>query len=251
MTGAVASIQRHPLKSHGREALERVTLAAGREMPWDRHWAVAHDAARLEEGNWAPCTNFSRGSKAPRLMAITARLDEDTGRLTLSHPDLPDLAFRPDDPAEAAQFIDWVRPICPPDRAQPDHIYSVNGRAMTDTDYPSVSLIGLASNRALGEHMGLDLSPLRWRANFWIEGLRPFEERDWIGRDISIGQALLHVTEPKVRCLATTANPATGQRDADTLTALRAMCGHQDFGVYAKVLQGGEVRLGDALELLP
>jgi uncharacterized protein YcbX len=109
-------------------------------------------------------------------------------------------------------------------------------------------LIGLASNRALGEYIGQDLSPLRWRSNFWIEGLRPFEEREWIGHEMRLGEAVLRVEEPKVRCLATTANPATGIRDTDTLKALNAMCGHQDFGVYAKVVKGGTVQVGDRLE---
>lgn len=251
MTPTVASLQRHPLKSHGRETLSRVTLAEGRGLPWDRHWAVAHEAAKLVEGEWAPCANFSRGSKAPGLMAINASLDEATATLTLTHPDRPVLSFRPDDGDDAARFIDWVRPLCPAERAMPARIYSVPGRGMTDTDYPSVSLIGLASNRALGEYVGLDMSPLRWRANVWIEGLRPFEERGWIGRKVRLGGAVLKIEEPKERCLATTANPATGQRDIDTLTALRAMHGDQDFGVYATVVEGGTVDVGDTLELLP
>ncbi|MFZ1725340.1 MAG: MOSC domain-containing protein [Albidovulum sp.] len=248
MTGKLTAIYRHPLKSHGREALETVALAAGREIPWDRHWAVAHDAAKLTEGAWNPCANFSHGSKAPGLMAINARLDEAEARLTLNHPERPDLTFRPDDPDDQTRFIDWVRPISPTDRALPARIFIVKGRSMTDTDYPSVSLIGLASNRALGEYMGVELSPLRWRGNFWIEHLRPFEEREWIGHEIRLGEAVLWVEEPKIRCLATTANPATGQRDADTLRALNAMFGHQEFGVYAKVIKGGNVRVGDRLE---
>ena len=251
MTPSVASIQRHPLKSHGREALASVTLTPGTGLPWDRHWAVAHEAAKLTEGEWGPCANFSIGAKAPRLMAIDARLDEATAALTLRHPEAPEITFRPDDPDDAARFIDWVQPLCPPDRARPARVYSVPGRGLTDTDYPSVSLISLASNRALGEHMGLDLSPLRWRANIWIEGANPFEERGWIGRRMRVGTAVLEIVEPKVRCLATTANPATGRRDADTLTALRALHGDQDFGVYARVVAAGTVSAGDAAELLP
>jgi uncharacterized protein YcbX len=212
---------------------------------------VAHEAAKIVEGEWAPCQNFSRGSKAPKLMAINAALDEATGALTLTHPERPDITFRPDDAAEAARFIDWVRPISPADRALPTRIYSVAGRGMTDTDYPSVSLISLASNRALAEHMGVDLSPLRWRGNIWLEGLKPWEERDWIGRRLRIGGAVLEIIEPKERCMATTANPATGERDADTLRALMAVHGDKNFGLYAKVVEAGEVNVGDQAELLP
>lgn len=248
MTATVASIQRHPLKSHGREDLATVTLTAGAGVPFDRAWAVAHEAAKLAPGQWAECVNFSRGSKAPLLMAIEARLDEAARSLTLTHPDRPALTIRPDDPADQARFLDWVRPLCPPDRAQPAGIYSVEGRGMTDTDYPSVSLISLSSNRALSEQMGIDLSPKRWRANFWIEGLPPFAEYDLIGQRLTLGTALLEIVEPIERCLATSANPATGIRDADTLGALQAACGNRNFGLYARVIGGGTVTRGDKLE---
>ena len=163
MTARLASIQRHPLKSHGRETLEGVRLTPGCALPWDRHWAVAHDAARLTEGAWAPCQNFSRGSKAARLTAISAKLDEGAAQLTLTHPDQAPITFAPDDPDDAARFIDWVRPLCPPDRAQPARIFSAPDIAMTDTDYQSVSVLSLASNADLSARMGQDLSPLRWR----------------------------------------------------------------------------------------
>ncbi|MEZ5777796.1 MAG: MOSC domain-containing protein [Paracoccaceae bacterium] len=251
MSRRVASIQRHPLKSHGRETLGTVLLTEGRTLPWDRHWAVAHDAAKLTAGEWGPCANFSRGSKAPNLMAISARFDEAARCLTLSHPDKPDLTFRPDDDADLPRFLDWVRPLCPPDRAQPVRIFNAAERGLTDTDYASVSILSCASNRALGEHVGLDLSMRRWRGNFWIEGLRPFEERSWIGRRLRLGKAIVKVVEPIARCLATSANPATGMRDVDTLGALKGLVGDQDFGVYATVVEGGTVSTGDLLEPLP
>jgi uncharacterized protein YcbX len=121
---------------------------------------------------------------------------------------------------------------------------------MTDTDYPSVSLISLSSNRVLGERLGQELSPRRWRGNFWIEGLEPFAEYDLIGQKVRLGDALLEVVEPIVRCLATTANPDTGVRDADTLGALRAGWGHQNFGIYARVVEGGAVHRGDGLSVV-
>ena len=249
MTISVAAIQRHPLKSHGREALDEVRLHAGEGMPWDRRWAVAHKEARIATGAWLPCQNFSRGSKAPRLMAIEARLDEARAELSLTHPDLPAITFRPDVPADQARFLDWVRPISPTDRAMPASIHSIPVRGMTDTDYPSISFISLESNRELGNRIGLDLSPKRWRGNFWIEGLEPFAEFDLIGRKIRLGETVIEVVEPIKRCLATTANPATGIRDADTLGTLKAGWGHQNFGLYGRVVQGGIVRRGDRIEV--
>lgn len=251
MTGRLVSIQRHPLKSHGREALVEVRLRPGAALPWDRHWAVAHDAARIVDGAWAACRNFSIGSKAPSLMAIDAELDEARAAITLHHPARPDLCFRPDDAEDAARFLDWVRPLCPPDRARPARIVSVRDVAMTDTDYASVSILSLSSNHALGNAIGQDLSPLRWRGNLWLDGLDPWEERGWIGKRIRIGEVVFEVKEPIVRCLATTTNPETGARDADTLGALNALHQAQEFGVYAVVETAGTLRCGDRVELLP
>ena len=248
MTATLANICRHPIKSHGREDLASARLIEGQGLPFDRHWAVAHDAAKLVAG-WNPCVNFARGAKAPGLMAISAHLDEASGAVTLSHPDKVDLTFCPADSGDLALFLEWVRDLNPADRAQPVQIVKA-GVAMTDTDFPSVSIFGLASNQDLSARMGQDLSPYRWRGNLWIDGLAPWAEFDWVGQDIKIGDAVLHVQERIVRCKATSANPATGQIDADTLGALQGGYGHQEFGVYAQVVSGGRLALGDKVTVL-
>jgi uncharacterized protein len=248
MTGTLAHICRHPIKSHGREELVQVTLAPGACLPFDRHWAVAHDAAKLT-GGWVPCVNFARGAKAQTLMAITAVLDEDTRQITLTHPDIGHLTFRPDDPADLSRFLQWVAPLNPADRAQPAGIVGV-GRGMTDTDFPSVSILSIASLRDLSARMGMDLSIHRWRGNLWLEGATPWAEEAWVGRTIRVGGAVLRIDERITRCKATTADPVTGRVDGDTLAALKADFGHQDFGVYATVIDGGPITRGDGWALL-
>ena len=248
MTGRLAQIHRHPIKGHGREALASAGLTAGACLPWDRHWAVAHDAARLVPG-WNACVNFARGAKAPALMAVTARLDEATRTVTLQHPDRGDITFRPDAPADLPHFLDWVRPLNPPERAQPSRIVTA-GRGMTDSDIPSLSIHGLASLHDLSTRMGRDLSVDRWRGNLWLDGAAPWAEFDWIGRHLSIGTAVLRIEERITRCAATTVDPETGRPDADTLSSLQTAFGHQDFGVFGVVVQPGRIATGDLWTLL-
>ncbi len=236
-------ITRHPIKGHGREDLASVLLIPGACLPWDRHWAVAHTAARLTDG-WNRCTNFARGAKAPGLMAITSTLNEATGEVVLSHPDRDTISFRPDDAADLPRFLDWVLPLNPPDRALPDRIVS-RGMGLTDSDFPSVSVLSETSLAALSQAMGTPLSPHRFRGNLWIDGAAPFAEFDWVGRNLRIGDVELEIRERITRCLATAANPSTGQRDADTLGALERGFGHQDFGVYAVVTKGGRIATDD------
>ena len=243
MTATLSTICRHPIKAHGREEIASALLVAGECLSGDRRWAVAHEAAKLVPG-WNPCTNFTRGAKAPALMAISSVLTGD--RVTLSHPDRPDLAFEPDDPADLPSFLAWVAPLVPPDRARPVRIVS-GGRGMTDTDLPALSVMSLASVADLSERLGQPLDPHRFRANLWLGGTGAFEEFGWVGRTLRIGDARLEVRERITRCRATMANPATGRIDADTLGTLQEAYGHRDFGVYAVVTQGGEIARGDVV----
>lgn len=247
MTAVLARICRHPIKGHGREDIASVRLLAGACLPFDRHWAVAHEAAKLVSG-WNACANFTRGAKAPELMAVTCKLDEATASLTLSHPAQGDITFRPDHAADLPRFLAWVAPLIPADRAQPARIVSA-GRGMTDSDFPSVSILSLDSLRDLSARMAHDLSVDRWRGNLWLDGAAPFAEFDWIGREIAIGGAVLRIEERITRCRATMVDPTTGKIDADTLAGLQTHYGHQDFGVYATVISGGPLALGDEWSL--
>lgn len=244
MTGRITDILRYPIKSHGREAVARVALTAGQTLPWDRLWAVAHEKSRADGSEWVPCQHFSRGSKAPRLQAIDAELDEMAATLTLTHPDLEPLTFRPDE--EGQRLIDWTRSLMPRDRAASARVIRGQARGFTDSDFPSVTLCNRSSHRAVEQRIGRELSIHRWRGNIFFDGLAPWEEFDWIDREVRIGSAVVLPRERTDRCLATHANPETGQRDADILTALDSW-GHRDFSVRAEVVESGEIALGDRI----
>lgn len=249
MTGQLTQIWRHPIKAHGFEALNTTKIAAGQTMPWDRVWAATHEATKSGDGNWAKCTNFSRGAKAPALMAIGAKLDEDSATLTLTQPDHPPLTFQPDNAEHAARFVDWAQLMMPEDRAATTGLIRVTGQGMTDTPFPSISLGNLASLRALSQKIGQDLDQRRFRINLWIDGLAPWEEFEWPGRKIMIGACKFKVEERITRCTSTMANPDTGRRDADPLRALDTGWGHQDFGVALIAETTGQLNIGDTLEL--
>ncbi|MGV6849858.1 MAG: MOSC domain-containing protein [Marinibacterium sp.] len=252
MTGRLAQIWRHPIKAHGRERIDQVTLEAGKALPWDRVWAVAHESSCFDPArpSWNPPGDFSRGANSPRLQAITAFTDPAYRSVTLFHPDLPDLTIKSDDHGDACEFIQWVMPISLGTRLLPARLVRAPDEAMTDTGYQSISLINLASHQALADHMGQDLSPLRWRGNFLIEGFEAWAEMDWIGKTLTVGETELEIVEPIGRCRMTEANPETGHRDADTLRGLREGFGHTNCGVYAKVTKGGFIQEGDRIEVL-
>lgn len=247
MTGTLAHIFRHPIKAHGREELASVVLSEGACLPWDRRWAVVQQDAPVQPG-WNRCILFSRGAKSPQLMAVTAQLDEGAARVTLDHPVQGRISLRPDDPADLPGFLAWAAPLVAPGRLPPVGLVRHDG-GMTDSSYPTVSILSLSSLADLSAKMAMDLSIHRWRANLWIDGAAPWEEFGWIGRRLRIGGAVLEVTERIGRCVATGVNPATGVAEGDTLAALEQHYRHTDFGVFARVVEGGTIAQGDAWSL--
>ncbi len=111
----------------------------------------------------------------------------------------------------------------------------------------AVSMIGAASIAALG-HGALD--DRRFRMTMTLAGGEAFEEDTWIGHDVALGSAVLAVRVPCERCVATTRDPATGEKDVPTLRALKAVRGRPDLGVYCDVVVPGTVRLGDEVRVL-
>ncbi|MDF1871848.1 MOSC N-terminal beta barrel domain-containing protein [Vannielia sp.] len=248
MTGCLAEIWRHPIKSHGRERVEQVALKASQAMPGDRVWAVAHADSDADGSEWASCSNFSRTSRTPALAPFWARL-QSGGEVNLRHTQLGEQSFNLDDPADQERFVAWVAPLTPESQPAPNRVVKLEGRGFTDSDFPSVTLCNCASHRAVEEQLGQEISPLRWRGNLWVDGFAPWAEWDWLGREIRIGEAVLVPRERTDRCPTTMANPETGERDVPTVKALLDGWGHKDFSVRCVIVQGGAIREGDEVSL--
>ena len=94
------------------------------------------------------------------------------------------------------------------------------------------------------------VDPVRFRGNLIIAGGPPWAEHVWVGQEITVGDARLKVHRRIGRCAATEVNPATAERDMQILRALSHGFDHTNMGVYAEVVQGGEIKSGDAVELV-
>ncbi len=120
-------------------------------------------------------------------------------------------------------------------------------------DVRPITLVSLASVGELARAGGLEaLDPRRFRMTIEIDGVGPHEEDTWRGREVHVGEAVLLVGDPVPRCVVTTQDPDTGERDFPTLATIRRHRGLMDgqicFGVYASVLEPGTVRVGDPVE---
>ena len=249
MTARLAHIRRHPIKSIGGEGLDSVTLAPARRLPGDREWAVLTEAGERnaqasqtagQPDRWLPKSCFVRGVQSPQVQAISGGWSD--GRLVLRQPTQADLDIDPE--TQGDRLVEWLRPLWPADAPAPTRL--VRGAAIwTDQKWPWISILSLASLAALEERTGQTLGLHRWRGNLWIDGWQPWAERALIGQVISIGSVELRVTQHIGRCEATSANTDTGENDIDMLDSLERLYGHTDFGIFAEVVTGGTVTLGD------
>ena len=161
----------------------------------------------------------------------------------------------------AAQFLsDWLgRPLRlvrfdgrRPRWSNPD---CTAGRAVqtTFTDGYPMLVLSQASIDDLAARVGRPLQVQRFRPNLVIEGVAPYAEDAAEG--LAVGETRLALTKACTRCVITTIDPQSGQRDGDeplrTLKAYRfdrAMRGVV-FGRNAYAVQGAGTRLARGMPL--
>jgi uncharacterized protein YcbX len=96
-------------------------------------------------------------------------------------------------------------------------------------------------------HLGLDRR--RFRPNLLIEGVAGLAERDWEGRRLRIGEAVVALESRRGRCVMTTHDPDTLAQDHGVLRRIVRELGGA-LGLDAAVVQPGRVTAGDPVELL-
>jgi uncharacterized protein YcbX len=126
----------------------------------------------------------------------------------------------------------------------PPKVVRAAGHSFSDMAAKCVHIVNLASVRHVERIVGRPVDPLRFRANLYLDGAEPWSEFAWLDREIAVGPATLAVFARTTRCEATNVDPSTGQRDMAIPAHLMRALGHQDFGIYAKVVRGGEIAAG-------
>lgn len=256
MAIGIARIYRYPVKGLSPELLDRVALTAGQCLPQDRRFAIALPTTEFDPAHpkWLAKTHFAMLMRDEKLARLSTRFDPESGQLTVERDatELLCAALTQLDGREAAGafFTDFLAGAV----EGPVRIVEAPGHAFADarpkpnasTD-KYVSLINLASIAALEEKLDTPVDPLRFRANVYFEGMEAWRELEWLGSDIKIGAARLRVVSAITRCAATQVNLQTAERDLDIVGALQRGFGHNLMGIYAEVVQGGEISVGSSM----
>lgn len=252
----IESLYRYPVKGLTPEHLDQARLTPGHCIPFDRAFALAQGDANLdiEHPAWISKVNFLCLAKNPATARLRARFDETTSLLHIHDPLGGNITASPFTPEGQTALTTYLTTALG-DEAR----YGENGKAprfhhfsthsFCDHKTQVVSLIGLGSLAALEQAVGAPRDKLRFRANIYIEDIKPWAEFALLGKTLQIGGTRLLVQERIDRCPATMVNPATAEKDANPVKELREHFGHIDMGVYAKVIEGGTIRPGDYISV--
>jgi len=247
----IERIARYPVKGLSPEYMKAVELTPGQGLPHDRRFAFAQADGAFDPAapKWLPKRNFACLAVNAGIAAIHAAYDPRANTLLLLAAEAR-LTADLSTPEGRQEAEAWLVAQMGEEARGGLRLAEVPGHAFTDIPDKAVSMIGLASVAELGERAGMALDPLRFRANLLFSGAAPFAELDWVGQEVLLGKARLRVFKRTQRCAATEVNPETAERDAKPPLWLRQQYGHADMGVYATVLEGGMVAVGDALEVV-
>ena len=248
----IEKIYRYPVKGLTAEAMEEVSLHPGETLPHDRRFALAQGDSPFDPAApaWLQKRHFGCLMANARLALLHTAYDPRTGVLAIRAPGEP--LFAGDTRSESGRALIAAHlTACMGEEARgTPRFVEAPGHSFSDLAAKVVSIIFLSSLHALEQAVDMELDPLRFRANVYVSGGQPWAEFGWIGLEIQLGQAKLRVVRRTQRCAATEVNPDSGVRDAKPQRWLREKFGHMDLGIYAEVLDGGRIAMGDALEPL-
>jgi uncharacterized protein YcbX len=80
-----------------------------------------------------------------------------------------------------------------------------------------------------------------------VEAWPAWHEFELLGQTLAVGAARLKVVKRITRCAAINVDPDTAARDLDIPSALMRRLGHNECGIYAEVIEGGGIAVGDAI----
>jgi uncharacterized protein len=209
----VAELWRYPVKSMAGERLERAVVTPD-GIVGDRVVHVADARDRMVTAR-----------TVPRLLAHKSELDTAGEPRVDGRPwTAPEIAEAVRDAAgDGARLVRW------------------DGSERFD-----VLPLLVATDGAIA---ALGVDGRRLRPNIVVSGVAGLAEREWPGRRLRIGQAVIQLVKLRGRCVMTTYDPDTQAQDLGVLRRIA-----HDFGgrmaLDASVIEGGTIAVGDGVTLL-
>lgn len=253
-------IARFPVKGLSPQPLAAAELTLGQPIAGDRRFALAHGGSGFDpaQPRWEKKAHFLNWARNPKVAALHCAFDTGGTRITVADLD-PETSLGQIDDADlttpqgrAALEALVLERMEERDTRGSVTVVEAPGAWFADVPEPFLSIQNTASLADLGRRSGgsAAFDWRRLRGNLLVDGFEPWAERDWTGKRIRIGGALLQVEAMIGRCVATHVNPDTAEKDIAVLDILQTSYGNTDCGVYARVIEPGRISLDDRVEIL-
>ena len=249
----INALYRYPVKGLSGELLDRAILKADAYFPGDRLFALENGPSGFDEAapEHQPKLKFLMLMRNERLAKLETRFDDITQTLTILR-DSKQVARGDLSAPLGRTIIEQFFAAFMKDelRGAPKLLTAPENFRFTDSKNGFISFINLASVRDIGRVCGVELDPVRFRGNILIDGLEPWQEFDFVGKGIKIGDTEVEVTKRIDRCAATNVNPTNALRDLNIPQTLLRAFGHVDCGLYARIRKSGEIKPHDKIEII-
>ena len=246
----ITGIYRYPVKGLTPEPLSRAELNVGQTLRSDRRYAIENGPSGFDPSTpkWLPKPHFLMLQRDEWLAPLRAHFDDDSHVLTLRR-DGAMVAQGDLETAEGRAAIERYFADTHISRIKgPPKVLASPGHSFSDVPRKVISIINLASLRAIENLVQAPVDPLRFRANVYVEGWPAWHEAGLLDQTIAIGSAQAKVVKRITRCAAVNVDPDTGARDLMVPQALMQRLGHNECGIYAEIITDGGAAVGDTIE---
>ncbi|HKU70121.1 MAG TPA: MOSC domain-containing protein [Burkholderiales bacterium] len=259
----VVALYRYPVKGFAPEPRDSLTVVEQGRIAGDRVLGFRLADSATPDDAWSRKYELVVLANTPGLARVSARFDSGAMRLALTFDGvlLADEALDaegrrrlcaalercvlslPDNPLSGHPQRVPLRLVG--DGVTPRYQDNVEGQATLHSRETLAVVAAAAGDPTLDE--------ARFRSNIVIEGVKAWQENEWLGHRIRIGEVEFDVVRHKTRCLATHANPSTGQRDIEMMPLLMRRFAQKEptFAVGMVASGGGrQIRVGDTVSVV-
>ena len=257
MNCTISSIHYCPVKSVSFQSIQSCEITKNLGMANDRIFAFSRiidlEKAKVIEKNPndRKLNNFLTLKNSPFLNKYN--FIYESGKLTLTQDNKDLISISVDDQNERLLLTNKLMEL-ESSLIKPIFLLKNTDFPFFDTSHSSnvfnsMSLINLNSIKDFEKKINEKIEIQRFRANFYVDGIEPLEERNWIGKIIKINNISFKVEKNIPRCVAINLQPKTDDSSINLLQSLKKTYNNFDMGIYLTALEDGKIKLGNKVEV--
>ena len=257
MNCTIKSINYSPVKSLSFESINSCNVKKNFGVLNDRIFAFSRsidfEKAKLIEKNpnKRKLNNFLTLKNSPVLNKYNFFYEEN--RLSLIKDNKEILSISAEDPNErlllSNKLMELENSLIKPIFLLKNNDYPFYDTSHSNNVFNSMSLINLNSIKDFEKKIGEKVELQRFRANFYVDGIEAWEERNWLGKIIKINNIAFKVEKNIPRCVAINLKPKTDDNSLNLLQSLKKTYNHFDMGIYLVALDDGKIQIGNKIEV--